>query len=536
MYDADSSVVRSAALLMGAVFLVLVIVCANVATLLVSRAATRQREIAIRLSMGATRRRVVRQLLIESLLLSGTGTLLGVVVAYLGRALLPESLGQPSPVDGRVLAFLAGAAVLTALAFGLAPALTATRVDLHTALKAEARGVVGPRQRLTRPLIVGQVALALVLLAGAALLVRTTWNLRQVDVGFDPRNLLLVTIDPQVNHYTSGRAFAFYDDLLREIRAAPGVRAAALSQPALLTGSGSIGGVFIQGRGYVRGQSSSDRMMRVVVSPGFFDTLGIPVTLGRAITERDTDAAPAVAVINEAAARLFFPGLNPVGQRFGYSFEDRGHFEVVGVARDVRYDSLREPPPPTMFIPQRQTRSLRATLEVRTAGEPTATLGAVRDAVRRLDPTLPLLNVSTQLDQIENRFRDERLFARAFVLFGVLAGGLAAIGLFGVMSHGVARRTGEIGIRMALGARAVSVVGLILRESMLLVAVGLAIGAAAAVAGGRLVRSYLFGVGAFDPVSLGGAVLVMLAVSGLAGYLPARRAARVNPLVALRND
>ena len=536
VYDADATRVRSATLLMGAVGLVLLIVCANVATLLLSRAATRQKEIAIRLSMGASRRRLIRQLLIESVLLSGAGSLLGLGVAYFVRGLLPETLGRPSPLDGLVLAFVAGAAALTAFAFGLAPALTATRVDMNTALKAEGRGVVGPRQRMSRPLLVGQVALALVLLIGAALFVRTTYNLRQVDVGFDPRNLLLVTIDPQVNHYTPARAFAFYDELLRQIRSAPGVRAAAFSQPALLAGSENIGGVFIQGRTYVRGQSSSDRMMRVVVSPGFFDALGIPITLGRAVTERDADGAPPVVVINEAAARRFFAGSSPIGQRFGSSFEDRSHFEIVGIARDARYDSLREAPPPTMYLPHRQTRTVRVTLEVRTAGEPTAAVASIRNAVRRLDPTLPLLNVSTQLEQIENRFQDERLFARAFALFGGLAAALAAIGLFGVMSYGVARRTGEIGIRMALGARGGTVLRLILRESMQLAFIGVALGSAAALVSGQLVRAYLFEVGSSDAASFAGAVLLMLAVAAVAAYLPARRASRVDPLVALRND
>ena len=253
------------------------------------------------------------------------------------------------------------------------------------------------------------------------------------------------------------------------------------------------------------------------------------------MTDRDVDGAPPVVLINEAAARRYFPHVNPLGRRFGSSFEDRGHFEIVGVIRDAKYDSLREPAPPTMYVPYQQARTFGVTFEVRTAGDPASATGAVREAVRRADPGLPLMNVSTQLDQIENRFQQERTFAQAYSLFGGLALLLASIGLFGLMSYNVARRTSEIGIRLALGARRAHVLTLVLRESMRLAAIGVAVGLAAVFLAGRLVEAYLFGLAPTDGISIAASIVAILAVCALAGYLPARRASRVSPLVAMRN-
>ena len=277
VYDPDESRLRSAAMLVAVAGIVLLIVCANVANLLLARAATRHRDIAIRLSIGASRLRIVRQMLTESLVLACAGGLLGVLVGAWARRLVPDTLGQPGPIDGRVLAFTIVVVGATGLAFGLAPALTATRVTLSETLNEQGRGVVGSRRLLSKALLVAQVALALVLLVGAALFVRTVRNLRDVDVGFNPNNLLLFTINPQLNHYEPARVMALYRDLLDRLRAVPGVRDAALSQPALLAGSTNVGGVFIEGKTYVRGRASGDRMNRVVVSPDFFQTMQMPI-------------------------------------------------------------------------------------------------------------------------------------------------------------------------------------------------------------------------------------------------------------------
>jgi predicted permease len=535
VYDSNRDTVSSATLLMAAVGVVLLIVCANTANLLLSRAATRHREIAIRLSMGATRRRLIRQLLTESLVLAGAGGCVGILIGYFGRQLVPDTLGPPSPIDATVILFVAGVAILTGVLFGLAPAFTATRVSLNTTMKEQGRGVVGSRRWLGKTLLVAQVALALVLLVGAALFIRTTDKLRRVDVGFNATNLLLVSVNPRLNHYDLPRTFTFYENLLRDLRMVPGVRHASLSQPALLSGSTNIGDVFFQSRTYERGRNS-DSMNRVVVSPGFFETLGMTIVDGRGPNDRDIEGAPVVAIVNEAAMREYFNGRSPVGQRFGDSFEDRSRFEIVGVVRDAKYNSLREPAPPTMYLPLRQTKTQAATLEIRTAGPPNAIVGQVRELVRRADPNLPLMNVTTQMEAIEGRFQQERLFSQAYTLFGALALLVAAIGLFGVMSYSVARRTGEIGIRMALGAQRRGVLGLVMRESLTLVAIGVAVGIAGAIAAGRVVNTYLFGLEPTDVGAISSAVAVMLTVSILAAFLPARRASKVDPLIALRSE
>jgi predicted permease len=323
--------------------------------------------------------------------------------------------------------------------------------------------------------------------------------------------------------------------MLDRLRAVPGVREAALSQPALLTGNVNGTDFFVQGRAYPARQP--DGINRLVVSPNFFALMGIPVIKGRAFTEAEnTASAPKVAVINDAAARKYFPNESPVGRRFGPTAETSAQLEIVGVVRDTKYESVREAAAPTMFVPHLQTRMFGPTFTVRTAGDPLATIGGIREAVRQIDPNLPIANVSTQVEQVEQRFLQERVFAQAYTLFGGLALLLAAIGLFGLMSYSVARRTNEIGIRMALGAQARDVLTLVMRESMVLVIVGVAIGLGIALAAGRFVASLLFGVAATDTVTMLVAVTVMVTVSAFAGFMPARRASRVDPMVALRYE
>jgi len=536
VYDVNTTDLRAVTILSVVVALVLLIVCANVANLLLSRATVRSKEISIRLSLGATRGRLVRQLLTESLLLAGLGGALGILVGYWGQRLLPGAPGQATPLDWRVLAFVLAVTGVTGIVFGVAPALRATAINVNTALKENSRSVVGSRSVLSRILLVAQVAISLVLLVGAGLFLRTLQNLRQVDVGFNAQNLVLFRVNPQLNRYDEQRTRALYDEMLESLRAVPGVRAATMSNPALLSGSVSSTSIFVQGRAY--GTDQHDGINRLVVSPTFFDTMEIPLLSGRGFTDRDDDKAPKVVVINDAAARKYFPGENPIGRRFGSSIEDSAQQEIVGVLRDVKYNSVRDTAPPTMYVPVRQARTTGGGMivEVRTAEDPVKTMGGIREAVRRIDPNLPLMDMSTQTEQIERRFLQEKVFAQAYALFGGLAVVLAAIGLFGLMSYSVARRTNEIGIRMALGARRQDVLRLVLSESMVLVVAGVAIGLAIALAASRLVSTLLFGLAATDILSIAAAVIVMLVVSSIAGYLPARRASRVDPMVALHWD
>jgi predicted permease len=538
IYDANTNDVRALTILTVVVVLVLLIVCANVANLQLSRGTARQKELTIRLSLGATRGRVVRQLLTESLLLAAIGGALGIAVAYWGKQLLPGAPGQAFRFDWPVLAFVMAVTMVTGILFGIAPALRGTGMNASASLKETSRSVVGKRSILSKSLLVAQVAISLVLLVGAALFLRTLHNLRHVDVGFNPENVLLFRVSPQLNGYDEARITTLYRDLLARIGGVPGVRGVAMSQPALLTGSVNSTSIYIHGRAYAAEsrERDSNSINRVVVSPSFLEVMGIPIVAGRGLTDRDNQTAPKVVVVNQAAVRQFFPDGNAIGQRFGSSLETTNQLEVVGVVRDAKYDSVRDPAPPTMYVPAAQTRFGNAVLEIRTAGAPASSATAVREAVRQVDPNLPTIDVSTQLEQIERRFAQEKVFATAYALFGAVAVVLAAVGLFGLMSYSVARRTNEIGIRMALGARSQDVVRLVLGESLTLVAAGVTIGVAIALAAGQLVAKLLFGLAPTDIYSTAGAVLLMLMVSMAAGYLPARRASRIDPMTALHAE
>jgi predicted permease len=534
IYDANTTEVRSATILGVVVGLLLLIVCANVANLLLSRASARQKEVSVRLSLGATRGRLIRQLLTESLLLAFIGGALGIAVAYWGRQLLPVSNTQAPLLDWRVIAFTLGITTLTGVLFGMAPALRATGGDVNAALKQTSRSVAGSRSMLGRALVIVQVAISLVLLVGAGLFLRTLSNLRHVDVGFNPQNLMLFRVNPQMNRYDEKRTLALYSHLLERLAAVPGVRSAALTNPALLSGSVNSTSIYVRGRSYEGPRG--DSMNRLVVSPNFFETMEIPIVSGRALTPRDHETAPKVVVINETAARKYFPGENPVGQRFGSSVENNSTTEIVGVLRDAKYDSVRDAAPPTMYVPYAQTRLGSSMIAVRTAGLPGSVTSSIRAAVAEVDPNLPMMDVSTQIEQVERRFAQEKMFAQAYTLFGGLALVLAAIGLFGLMSYNVSRRTNEIGIRMALGAQRQDVLRLVMRESLILVTIGVVAGVAVALSTSRFVKTLLFGLAPTDAASVAAAIGVMVIVSALAGFLPARRASRVDPMVALRYD
>ena len=540
LIDNDPDMLRGVGIISAIVALILLLVCANVANLLLSRGAARQREIAVRLSIGATRIRLMRQLLTESVLLALAGGALGLLVAYWGRRLLPADLGE-APLDWRVMLFTAAVALTTGILFGIAPAIRVTGAGAGDALKETSRAIIGARTLLPKSLLVVQVAISLVLLIGAGLFLNTVYNLRHVDIGFDPQNIVVFRLNPRLNRYDASRISSLYDRLLERLRATPGVRAATLSNPPMLAGGVSSTTFVIQGRTYAPGvledrSSRANSINRLTIDASFFTTMGIALLRGRPLDERDVSGAPAVALINDAAVRKFFPDEDPIGKRFGGSPETSGQTEIVGVVRDAKYSELREPPPATVYLPYKQLPLGAMAVLVRTAGDPVAAMPAVRDVVRQVDANVPVMDMATQADHIERRLVQERVFAQAYSLFGALALLVAAIGIFGLMSYNVTRRTTEIGIRMALGAQRQTVLQMILREALVLVAIGVVVGVAAALGAGRAVASLLFGLQPTDAVTTATAVLLMVAVASLAGYLPARRASRLGPMQALRHD
>jgi predicted permease len=526
--------------------LVLLIACANIATLLLARATARQREIGVRLTLGASRWRLIRQLLTESVMLSAIGGILGLLLAQWGsRALLLlMSTGDVTLDLGRrpdltVLGFCAGVSVLTGILFGLAPAIRATRGEVAPTLKGSASGfaMLGSRLHLGKALVIVQVGLSLLLLVGAGLFVRTLVNVENQNLGFNRHNLLIFAIDPTKSGYQGQRILQICDNVRERLQAVPGVRAVTFSQLALLTGWVNNGPIALEGY-----QAKSGQDMEVewdAVGPGFFETMGIRLLLGRPIDRRDTSISPKVAVVNEAMARYFFGEGNPIGRRFSLDEKldpDRA-FEIVGVVENAKYADLRTDPR-MLYIPNAQEgRGLgRMYFEVRTAGDPSAFVGPIRSAVREVDASLALEGVKTQTQQIAEAATQERMFAELCSLFSLLALGLAAIGLYGLMAYSVGRRTNEIGIRMALGAQPRQVFFMVLRQSVGLVAVGVVAGLLAAMAATRLIASQLYGLKPTDPLTLGFATFFMLAVAALAAYLPARRATQVDPMVALRYE
>ena len=529
-YDVLPQTRRSAGFLSVVVVIVLLIVCANVANLLLTRATARSREISVRLSIGATRGRLIRQLLTESVLLSSMGGVLGGILAYWLRMLIP--FGEKASLDWRVFGFLAGVSMLTGIVFGLLPALRATRVDVAGAMKDSSRNVMGSRTVLGKGLVVVQVAMALVLLVGGGLFSRTLANLGRVDVGFDSRNLLLFKVNPRANGYDTDRSSQIFHQVLDRMTSVPGVRSVALTRAPLLSATSFMDPTWKQEQ--ISQAPAVQTMFKMDVSPAFFSTMGITMLQGRSFTDRDGPTGAKVAILNEAAARTLFPDGDALGRRIGESFEKSSEFEVVGVVRDTKYATVRDPSPPTMYrcVWQSAQRNLHVVL--RTAGEPLAMSETVRSAMRAIDPTLPVQEFTSQSEQISLRFAQERLFARAYTAFGVLAVLLACIGLFGVMSYSVARRTSEIGVRMALGAPRRAVVGMVMSESIRLVAVGIVLGLGVVVWAGRFVRTVMFGVSPIDPLTIGGALTLVAVVTVVAGGVPARRASKVNPIEALR--
>jgi predicted permease len=540
-------------ILMVVVGLVLLIACANVANLLLARATSRQKEIAVRLAVGAGRSRLVRQLLTESVMLAGLGGAVGLVLAFWGTDLLVAFMASGEPIslnvtpDPLVLGFTAAVSVLTGILFGLSPALRSTRVDLTPTLKETAgelwtamRGKRGLRWGLGRGLVTTQVALSLLLLVGAGLFVRTLTNLEHVNLGFNERNLLLFGIDPTQDGYKGRRLADFYQELARRLQALPGVESVSFSGATLVGGGGNFRRTQIQG--YV--PKSGDETDGVEahsnsVGPKFFETMGIPLVLGRTVSEGDTAEAPKVAVINEQFARRFLGGGNPIGRRFGFGDKSTsGDIEIVGVVGDAKYEHLRDEVPATIYVPcLQEVQSLGAMhFEVRTAENPMELASAVRRVAQDMDHNLALYQVRSQVEQINQTLFQERLFSRLTSFFAVLAALLACVGIYGTMAFAVTRRTREIGIRMALGARSGEIAATILRETLVPVGVGIAVGLVVALAVTRLISGLLYGLKPTDPLSIAVAVLLMGGVGALAGYTPARRATKVDPMVALRYE
>jgi len=480
--------------------------------------------------------------LTESVLLAMLGGAAGVLFAYLGKdtllSLRPwggSELVLDLRIDLRVLAFTMVVSLLTGILFGLAPALRATRVDLSPALKDNARSLASAaRPLLTKALIVVQVSLSLVLMIGAALFVRTLTNLEAVDVGFNRENLLLFRVDPRLSGYQSARIPDLYQRMTERIEAVPGVRSATMSRHPLLSGSARNSNITVQGDA----NQSDEPVYSNTVAANFLETMEMPLLLGRGLSIHDDARAPKVAVINQAMARKYFGDTNPIGRRFGFGGrpENAGQIEIVGVVRDAKYTGLRQDIPPTAYTSYLQETPGQITFEVRTAGDAGAMAASIRDAVREVDSNLPLFDVKTQSQQAAESLMQERLFATLSSFFGVLAMLLACVGLYGVMSYGVTRRTNEIGIRMALGATSPRVMRMVMRETMLMVGIGVTIGLGTAMAVTRLIVTMLYGLAPTDPVTISIAVVLMIAVAAVAGYIPARRASRVDPMIALRYE
>ena len=524
--------------LMGFVAIVLLIACANVANLQLARGETRRREISVRLALGASRWRLVRQLITEGLLLAGAGGVLGLVFSVWGRnALLTLTFSGGGPLDvhtdGRVLAFTLAASLISGVLFGVAPALGAAGSGLERRLQA-ARGAVGRERRfgLRGGLVAAQAALSLVLLAGAMLFLRSLDNLRSQEMGFQSENVLLARLDPRGAGYRNEQLNGLNERILDSVRATPGVRAASLSMHSVLSGSRQSNTTEVFG--YEPSEGEDTDVKNLSVTKDYFDTLGIAFIDGRGFTTQDREGAPLTAVVNRAFGRRYFKGGSAVGGRF--SMKGRKGVEIVGVVEDVNAYSLRESPEPMIYHPARQMQDYLGSLAVRTVGDPAAAAEGVRRALQATAPDLPISNVVTLERRIEDNLRYEGLLMRLTGFFAGLALLLGAIGLYGVMSYAVARRTSEIGVRMALGAQRGNVLWHVLRESLLLIAVGTAAGLAVSFAAGRLLANMLFEVSPIDPAPLAAATLILGAAGTIAGYLPARRAARTNPMEALRYE
>jgi predicted permease len=547
---------------------VLLIACANLASVMLARGAARQREIAVRLALGAGRSRLAGQLFAESVLIALAGGALGLAFAYFGvqvlLGLMPKTSWMQVSItvspDVRLLGFTFGVTLLTAVLFGIVPALRSTRPDLVPALKEDAAGATGaPRITLRKALVVVQVALSLLLLVGAGLFVRSLGNLREIDLGFRPERTIIVTIDPTGNGYQGQRLRDFYERLRAGALRLPGVQSASLARIAPLSGARWNNGISVEGYqpATAAGKRAAESVDMNAVSPRYFETVGIPLLLGRDFREEDNPPysvdPPAglrewlrepvlpgrrVAIVNESFAKRFLAGRSPLGAHLCLDddYDAARAYEIVGVAKDAHYFGLREAPEPMIYLPVWRAVARQQALCLRTTREAPGVIDGIRRVTASIDPAIPVLASRTIEQQIDQDILEGRVIAKLASFFGLLAVMLAGIGLYGVISYSVARRTREIGIRMALGAQRGAVLWLVLRDAALLVGAGAVIGIPAALAAARLVKTLLFGVGAEDPATIVAGALVLGAAAALACFIPARRATRVAPNTALHYE
>jgi len=523
--------------LMGIVGLVLLIACANIANLLLARSTTRAREFAVRQALGANRVRLVRQLFTESLLLAVGGGVLGMILAQPAMHLLLRLVSRGSeaaPLDVSLsmttLLFTLGTTVLTAMVFGVLPAFRAVQLDIVNSLKdGRTTAATGNRNPLAKTLIVSQVTFSLVLVVAAGLFLRTLVNLTNVNPGFNKENVLRLDIDAISTGYTENdpRLPALYQQIEERVSPIPGVHAVSFSSFVFHEGAW-FGGISLPD-----GSVSLDNSVHNIVGNGYFRTMQIPLLAGRLFSPSDVATSQKVAVISEQMARILFPKGSPLARHYLLGGEDR---EVIGIVKNVKFAGVDQPETPIDYIPYLQRPGYLRDFEVRYTGDFGAVATAVLHAIHEVDPHVPISRVTTLDEQVARSYTDQRIVAQLSTFFGLLAVFLSSVGIYGLMSYVVSRRTNEIGIRMALGAARANVRWLVLREVLILVAIGVAIGAPVALLSSRLVASMLFGLHANDPFSLMAAVLVMLAIAALAGFLPARRASRVDPMVALRYE
>jgi predicted permease len=530
-------------ILMAVVGVVLLIACANVANLLMARATARHQELVVRFALGAGRRRIIRQLLTESVLLAALGGVAGILLGGWGSHLLilmVSSGPQPVPLgvtlDVRVLAFTLAVSLLSALVFGTLPALRASRIDLSSSLRSN-KGASSALTRgpLGKALLISQVALSLLLLIGAGLFVRTLVNLQRVDTGFSQENVLLFQIDTDsVGYKADSRLVKLYSDVEDRVKSIPGVRGAAFSMFAFNQGGWTSPA---STRSVGAAEQTNRSIRNNSVGPDFFNAMGLRLLEGRKFGPQETETSPKVAVISEAMARRFFPGNSAVGKRFGLgSPEHSEDIEVIGVVKDAKYGDLMEEPKPMAYYPYSQAINYLGNFEVSFSGDAGGVVAEIRRAIKEVNSRLPIVEVVTMSEHVSRSLVQQKLIAKLSSFFGLLALVLACIGLFGIMSYAVARRTNEIGIRMALGAARGDVLWLVMREGLVPVLIGIGIGLAAAVASVRFVSSLLFGLEPTDPSTILLATLLLVGVAALAAYIPARRASRIDPMAALRCD
>jgi len=535
---------RPSYVLLALAGLVLLLACLNLANLLLARSASRRRELSTRTALGASRGSILRQMLTESLLLSGFGGTAGLLLGYLGRNIVPRLLtisSQPDQAqvqfDWRVLLFTLGISFATGILFGLAPAWQATRIADHAGLR-ESGGATASRDglRFDKTLVIGQIAISASLVMGAGLFVHTLLNLDRISLGFELNHILLFRLKLPRARYSDKQMTAFSQEMEERLASLAGVRSVGISNIGII-GDGHSGASF-HAAGHPPG-NEPDRVQTNAVGVDFFQTLGISILQGRAFNRHDTATSPRVAVVNRTLAQKFFPGENPLGKAFETDSEDGdGPIEIVGIAADTRYADLRTETPPTFYVPylQKADGPSRMIVEVRTLADPSGVLTEVRGVVESLDRDLPMMNVRTMKDQVQSTLADERALAELAGGFSLLALVLAAIGIYGMMAYAVNKRTGEIGLRIALGARRDQVLSRILREAFWLTSGGIVLGLVAAMWLTRLIRVMLYGIGSTDAFTVAITALLLISVSLIAAFAPARRASRIDPIRALRHD